>query len=277
MCRRTRHRTGAIAPIRTVSRPPTVLYSSLTHTHSQGRDMKTIGIIGGMSWESSTEYYRLLNRHAKARLGGHHNARSVLLTVDFAEVEALQRAGDWAALGVQMAGAARQLERGGADLVILATNTMHCVYESIEQAIAIPFLHIADPTGSALREAGVERVGLLGTRYTMEQTFYTGRLNDRYSLGTLTPNEADRAEVHRIIYDELCHGVVREESRRVYQRVIEDLAARGAQAVILGCTEITLLIRPEHAVLPVFDTTALHAQAAVDWAIEADGHRAAAR
>jgi aspartate racemase len=219
--------------------------------------MKTIGIIGGMSWESSTEYYRLLNRHAKARLGGHHNARSVLLTVDFAEVEALQRAGDWAALGTQMAYAAQQLEHGGADLV--------------------PFLHIADPTGSALREAGVERVGLLGTRYTMEQTFYTGRLNERYALETLTPNEADRAEVHRIIYDELCHGVVHEESRRVYQRVIEDLAARGAQAVILGCTEITLLIKPEHAALPVFDTTALHAQAAVDWAIEADARRAAAR
>jgi aspartate racemase len=157
--------------------------------------------------------------------------------------------------------------------VILATNTMHRVYESIEQAISIPFLHIADPTGSALREAGVERVGLLGTRYTMEQTFYTGRLNERYALETLTPNEADRAEVHRIIYDELCHGVVHEES----QRVIEDLAARGAQAVILGCTEITLLIKPEHAALPVFDTTALHAQAAVDWAIEADARRAAAR
>ena len=239
--------------------------------------MKTIGIIGGMSGESSSEYYRLLNRHAKARLGGHHNARSVLLTVDFAEVEALQRAGDWAALGTQMADAAQQLERGGADLVILATNTMHRVYGSIEQAISIPFLHIADPTGSALREAGVERVGLLGTRYTMEQTFYTGRLNERYALETLTPNEADRAEVHRIIYDELCHGVVHEESRRVYQRVIEDLAARGAQAVILGCTEITLLIKPEHAALPVFDTTALHAQAAVDWAIEADAQRAAAR
>jgi aspartate racemase len=232
--------------------------------------MKTIGIIGGMSWESSAEYYRLINRHAKASLGGHHNASSLLLTVDFATVEAHQRAGDWDALGAQMAGAARQLERGGADLVILATNTMHKVCASIEQAIAIPFLHIADPTGSALRAAGIDRVGLLGTRYTMEQTFYTGRLQERYALETLTPNEADRADVHRIIYDELCHGVVRDDSRQIYQRVIEDLAARGAQAVILGCTEITLLIKPEHVALPVFDTTALHAQAAVDWAIETD-------
>jgi aspartate racemase len=230
--------------------------------------MKTIGVIGGMSWESSTEYYRLLNRHAKARLGGHHNARSLLLTVDFAEVEANQRAGDWHALGEQMAQAARQLERGGADLVILATNTMHRVCESIEQAITVPFLHIADPTGAALRAAGVERVGLLGTRYTMEQTFYTGRLRERYGLDTLVPDGAERADVHRIIYDELCHGRVDDASRKVYQRVIDDLAARGAQAVILGCTEITLLIKPEDSSLPVFDTTALHAQAAVEWAIE---------
>ncbi|ASV98840.1 aspartate/glutamate racemase family protein [Paraburkholderia aromaticivorans] len=229
--------------------------------------MKTIGVIGGMSWESSTEYYRLLNRYAKARLGGHHNARSLMLTVDFAPVEALQRAGDWDALGRQMADAARQLERGGADLVMLATNTMHRVYESIEAAIEAPFLHIADPTGSALRAAGVERVGLLGTRYTMEQTFYTARLDERYGLTTLVPDAAERADVHRIIYDELCHGHVNDASRAVYQRVIEALAARGAQAVILGCTEITLLIKPEDSVLPVFDTTALHAQAAVEWAI----------
>jgi len=231
--------------------------------------MKTIGVIGGMSWESSTEYYRLLNRHAKARLGGHHNARSLLLTVDFAEIEANQRAGDWHALGEQMAQAARQLERGGADLVILATNTMHRVCESIEQAIAVPFLHIADPTGAALRAAGVERVGLLGTRYTMEQTFYTGRLRERHGLDTLVPDEAERADVHRIIYDELCHGSVDSASRNVYQRVIDNLAARGAQAVILGCTEITLLIKPEDSSLPVFDTTALHAQAAVEWALGA--------
>jgi aspartate racemase len=229
--------------------------------------MKTIGVIGGMSWESSTEYYKLLNRHAKARLGGHHNARSLMLTVDFAPIEANQRAGDWNALGQQMADAARQLERGGADLVMLATNTMHRVYESIEAAIDVPFLHIADPTGRALQAAGIERVGLLGTRYTMEQTFYTGRLRERYDLETVIPDEAERVDVHRIIYDELCHGKVDGASRSTYQRVIEALAARGAQAVILGCTEITLLIKPEDSVLPVFDTTALHAQAAVEWAI----------
>ncbi|RDK00077.1 aspartate/glutamate racemase family protein [Paraburkholderia lacunae] len=232
--------------------------------------MKTIGVIGGMSWESSTEYYRLLNRHAKARLGGHHNARSLMLTVDFAPIEANQRAGDWAALGEQMADAARHLERGGADLVMLATNTMHRVYESIERAIKVPFLHIADPTGTALRAAGIERVGLLGTRYTMEQAFYAGRLRERYGLDTLVPDEAGRADVHRIIYDELCHGTVDDNSRSVYQRVIEALAARGAQAVILGCTEITLLIKPEDSALPVFDTTALHAQAAVEWAIDSE-------
>lgn len=229
--------------------------------------MKTIGVIGGMSWESSTEYYKLLNRHAKARLGGHHNARSLMLTVDFAPIEASQRAGDWDALGLQLADAARQLERGGADLVMLATNTMHRVYESIEAAIDVPFLHIADPTGRALKAAGIERVGLLGTRYTMEQTFYTGRLREHYGLDTVIPDDGDRADVHRIIYDELCHGNVNDASREVYQRVIETLAARGAQAVILGCTEITLLIKPEDSVLPVFDTTALHAQAAVEWAI----------
>ncbi|QBQ97857.1 aspartate/glutamate racemase family protein [Paraburkholderia pallida] len=230
--------------------------------------MKTIGVIGGMSWESSAEYYRLLNRYAKARLGGHHNARSLMTTVDFAEVEALQRAGDWDALGVQMAQAAAQLERGGADLALLATNTMHRVCASIEAAISIPFLHIADPTGAALRAAGVTRVGLLGTRYTMEQDFYVGRLREVHGIEALVPDERERMDVHRIIYDELCHGIVEAESRGTYQRVIEALAARGAQAVILGCTEITLLISSKDSALPVYDTTALHAQAAVDWALE---------
>ncbi len=230
--------------------------------------MKTIGVIGGMSWESSAEYYRLLNRYAKARLGGHHNARSVMVTVDFAPVEANQRAGDWHALGVQMADAARQLEHGGADIVLLATNTMHRVHEAIEAAVTVPFLHIADPTGEALRAAGIGRVGLLGTRYTMEQTFYAGRLRERFGLDTLIPGDDGRAHVHRIIYDELCHGIIEPSSRAIYQDVIEDLKARGAQAVILGCTEIALLIRQEDSVLPVFDTTALHAKHAVDWAIE---------
>lgn len=230
--------------------------------------MKTIGVIGGMNWDSSAEYYRLLNRYAKARLGGHHNARSLMTTVDFAGIEALQRAGDWDALGVQMAQAAAQLERGGADIVLLATNTMHRVCASIEAAISIPFLHIADPTGAALKAAGVTRVGLLGTRYTMEQDFYVGRLREVHGIEAIVPDEHERADVHRIIYDELCHGIVEAESRGTYQRVIEAFAARGAQAVILGCTEITLLIRAEDSALPVYDTTALHTQAAVDWALE---------
>lgn len=231
--------------------------------------MKTIGVIGGMSWESSAEYYRLMNQHAKARLGGHHNARSLMTTVDFAQVEAMQRAGDWATLGTLMANAAMQLERGGADIVLLATNTMHRVAPSIEAAISIPFLHIADPTGAALRAAGVERAALLGTRYTMEQDFYIGRLREKHAIEAIVPDERDRADVHRIIYDELCHGVVDEGSRDVYRHVIDRLAARGAEAVILGCTEITLLIGAKDSSLPVFDTTALHAQAAVEWAIDA--------
>ncbi|WP_321841683.1 aspartate/glutamate racemase family protein [Paraburkholderia bannensis] len=230
--------------------------------------MKTIGVIGGMSWESSAEYYRLLNSQMKARLGGHHNARSLMATVDFAQIEELQRAGDWEALGVLMAQAAQQLERGGADIVLLATNTMHRVCAAIEAAISIPFLHIADPTGAALRAANVTRVGLLGTRYTMEQDFYVGRLREVHGIEAIVPNEHDRADVHRIIYDELCHGNVDAQSRRVYQRVIDDLAAQGAQGVILGCTEITLLIGQNDSTLPVFDTTALHAQAAVDWALQ---------
>lgn len=235
--------------------------------------MKTIGVIGGMSWESSAEYYRLLNQYAKARLGGHHNARSLMVTVDFDVIEALQRSGDWTSLGKHMADAARQLERGGADIVILATNTMHRVHASIETAIAIPFLHIADPTGEALRSAGIERVGLLGTRYTMEQDFYTGRLRSQHGLDVVVPDEHRRADIHRIIYDELCHGVINPASRRIYQDIIKEISEQGAQAVILGCTEITLLIHPEDSALPVFDTTALHARAAIDWAIRSDGPR----
>ncbi len=229
--------------------------------------MKTIGIIGGMSWESSAEYYRLANRYVKARLGGHHSARTLLLSVDFAPIEALQQAGDWPALAALMSEAARQLERGGAEIVVLATNTMHRVYEAIEGAIAVPFLHIADPTGAALHAAGIERVGLLGTRYTMEHPFYTERLQAEYGLDTRVPPRDDREEIHRIIYDELCHGIVTERSRARYREAITRLKDDGAQAVILGCTEITLLIKPEDSPLPVFDTTALHVAAAVDWAI----------
>ncbi|WP_175664961.1 aspartate/glutamate racemase family protein [Burkholderia ambifaria] len=228
--------------------------------------MKTIGLIGGMSWESSAEYYRMINRHSKALHGGHHNAKSVLVTVDFAEIEALQRAQDWVALGERMADAARQLEAAGADLVVLTTNTMHRVHDAIEAAVALPFLHIADPTGAALRAAGVERVALLGTRYTMELPFYAERLRDKFGLDVLVPDEAARGDVHRIIYDELCHGVIDAASRAAYVAIIDELAKRGAQAAILGCTEITLLIGADDSPLPVFDTTALHAKAAVEWA-----------
>ncbi|UEP33755.1 aspartate/glutamate racemase family protein [Burkholderia ambifaria] len=228
--------------------------------------MKMIGLIGGMSWESSAEYYRMINRHSKALHGGHHNAKSVLVTVDFAEIEALQRAQDWVALGERMADAARQLEAAGADLVVLTTNTMHRVHGAIEAAVALPFLHIADPTGAALRAAGVERVALLGTRYTMELPFYAERLRDKFGLDVLVPDEAARNDVHRIIYDELCHGVIDAASRATYVAIIDELAKRGAQAVILGCTEITLLIGADDSPLPVFDTTALHAKAAVEWA-----------
>ncbi|KVA08584.1 aspartate/glutamate racemase family protein [Burkholderia ubonensis] len=228
--------------------------------------MKTIGLIGGMSWESSAEYYRMLNRYSKALHGGHHNAKSVMVTVDFAEIEALQRVHDWPALGAHMAAAARQLEAAGADLIVLTTNTMHRVHDAIEAAVALPFLHIADPTGKALLAAGVSRVGLLGTRYTMELPFYAERLREKFGLDVLVPEERERDDVHRIIYDELCHGAVDAGSRATYVTIIEGLAKRGAQAVILGCTEITLLIGAEDSPLPVFDTTALHAQAAVEWA-----------
>ncbi|WP_186019438.1 aspartate/glutamate racemase family protein [Burkholderia gladioli] len=228
--------------------------------------MKTIGLIGGMSWESSAEYYRMINRASKARHGGHHNAKSVMVTVDFAEIEALQRARDWDALGARMADAARQLQAAGADVVVLTTNTMHRVADAIERALTLPFLHIADPTGTALRAAGVERVALLGTRYTMELPFYAARLAERFGIEVLTPDAEDRDTVHRVIYEELCHGLIEPASRAAYAAIIGRLAARGAQAVILGCTEITLLIGERDSPLPVFDTTALHAQAAVDFA-----------
>ncbi|WP_186202305.1 aspartate/glutamate racemase family protein [Burkholderia gladioli] len=228
--------------------------------------MKTIGLIGGMSWESSAEYYRMINRASKARHGGHHNAKSVMVTVDFAEIEALQRAQDWDALGARMADAARQLQSAGADVVVLTTNTMHRVADAIERALTLPFLHIADPTGAALRAAGVERVALLGTRYTMELPFYAARLAERFGIEVLTPDAEDRDTVHRVIYEELCHGLIEPASRAAYAAIIGRLAARGAQAVILGCTEITLLIGERDSPLPVFDTTALHAQAAVDFA-----------
>jgi aspartate racemase len=229
--------------------------------------MKTIGLIGGMSWESSAEYYRAINQETKRRLGGHHNACSLMLTVNFHDVEEKQREGAWDQLGKDMQAAVRQLERGGADCIVLCTNTMHKVAAHVEAVATVPFLHIAEPTAQSIQAQGFSTVALLGTRFTMEHDFYRGRLESKFGLSVLTPNEDDRAIVHRIIYDELCHGSILDASRREYQRVIEDLKARGAQAVILGCTEITLLIKPQDSALPVFDTTRIHAEAAVDFAL----------
>ena len=229
--------------------------------------MKTIGLLGGMSWESTLPYYRHINEAVRERLGGLHSARLVLYSLDFHEIEALQRQGDWAAAGTLLADAARHLESAGADFLLLCTNTMHKVADAIEAASALPLLHIADPTAAAIQAAGLQRVGLLGTRFTMEQPFYRQRLEDRHGIQVLVPDEPDRAKVHRVIYEELCRGVVSEASRQAYRQVISSLVARGAQAVILGCTEIGLLVRADDAEVPLFDTCVLHAQAAAERAL----------
>jgi aspartate racemase len=229
--------------------------------------MKTIGMIGGMSWESTLPYYRHVNEAIKARLGGLHSARLVLYSVDFHEIEQLQRSGDWQRAGALLGEAAVSLERAGAEFLVLCTNTMHKVADAIEQAVGIPLLHIADPTAEAIRASGLQRVGLLGTRFTMEQPFYRERLENRHGVQVLVPGEADRLLVHRVIYEELCLGTVREESRQAYREVIARLVAQGAQAVILGCTEIGLLVGDADAAVPLFDTTLLHARAAADQAL----------
>lgn len=228
--------------------------------------MKTMGLIGGMSWESTAGYYRLVNEGVKRRLGGLHSARLVLHSVDFDAIERLQHAGDWDAAGATLAEAAQSLERAGADFLVLCTNTMHKVAAAIEAAVAIPLLHIADPTAAAIKAAGVARVGLLGTRFTMEQAFYHERLR-AHGLDVLVPGEAARERVHRVIYDELCLGIVRDDSRAAYRDIMRELVADGAEAIILGCTEIALLVGAADATVPLFDTTALHAQAAVDAAL----------
>ena len=228
--------------------------------------MKLLGLIGGMSWESTLPYYRYVNEAVRERLGGLHSARVVLYSVDFHAIEQLQRTARWDDAGAQLAQAARALHAAGAELLVLCTNTMHEVASAIEAAIGIPLLHIADPTAHAIRAAGFERVGLLGTRFTMEQAFYRERLA-QHGVEALLPGAAERDEVHRIIYEELCLGQVRDASRQYYRAVIAGLVARGAQAVILGCTEIGLLVGAQDAAVPLFDTTRLHAQAAVDWAL----------
>jgi aspartate racemase len=228
--------------------------------------MKTIGLIGGMSWESTALYYRQINLAVQQRLGGLHSAKVLLISVDFHTIEALQRAGDWAQAGKLLADAAHSLEAGGADFLLLCTNTMHIVAPAIEGAVTIPLLHIADPTAQAIQRAGHTRIGLVGTRFTMEQTFYTERLMQQ-GLQVLLPDAPDRDTVHRIIFDELCLGQLRNDSRQHYQRIMAKLVAQGAQAIILGCTEITLLVGATDATVPLFDTTALHASAAVDRAL----------
>lgn len=229
-------------------------------------EQKTLGLIGGMSWESTVPYYREINKAVKAQLGGLHSARIILYSVDFAEVEHLQATDQWEAAGVLLAEVAQKLERAGADALVLCTNTMHKVAAAISNAVNIPLLHIADPTALAIGQAGYCVVGLLGTRFTMEQDFYRQRL-EQHGLTVLTPQAAQREQVHRVIYDELCLGEVLPASRDAYLRVIAELGARGAQAIILGCTEIALLVQPQDCALPLFDTTALHARSAAHWAL----------
>lgn len=229
--------------------------------------MKTIGLIGGMSWESSLEYYRIINEQVKSRCGGLHSARSLMYSVDFAEIETLQQQGRWDAAAMILADAARRLERGGADMLVLCTNTMHKVADAIAGAVSIPLLHIADPTAEAVRAAGLRTVGLLGTRFTMEQAFYKGRLTEQHGLTVLVPEDTERETIHRIIYEELCLGIIQPEARAAYLRIMERLQAAGAQGIILGCTEIGLLIKAEDSRLPLFDTTRLHAEAAVAYAL----------
>ena len=229
--------------------------------------MKRIGLLGGMSWESSAEYYRFVNEAVRNRLGGLHSADCLLRSVDFAGVEELQRTGRWNEAGKLLATEAQALVAAGAELLVLCTNTMHRVADQIAAAVEIPFVHIADTTADAVRAAGLSTVGLLATAYTMEQDFYVGRLKRIHGLAVVVPGPQDRRVVHDVIYQELCLGIVKDESRRAYRRVISGLVGRGAEGILLGCTEIDLLIGPPDAPVPVFDTTRLHAERAVDLAL----------
>jgi aspartate racemase len=233
--------------------------------------MKTLGLIGGMSWESTVPYYRIINETIREQLGGLHSARLILYSVDFADIERQQQAGAWDEAGTILADAARALETAGAEGLALCTNTMHKVAPAIEAAVTIPLLHIADPTAAAVKQAGIRTVGLLGTRFTMEQDFYRSRLTDRHGLTVIVPDPADRAIVHRVIYEELCQGDLRAESRAQYREILQRLVEAGAEGIILGCTEIALLVGPEDTPVLLFDTTALHARAAAAWALGEEG------
>lgn len=229
--------------------------------------MKTLGLIGGMSWESTLPYYQHINQTVKESLGGLHSAKLILYSVDFAEIAQLQASGQWDAAGAVLAEVARKLAHAGADALVICTNTMHKVAPAIEAAVDIPLLHIADPTARAIQQAGLTTVGLLGTRFTMEQDFYRARLESRFGLTVLTPPAEARNEVHRIIFEELCLGQVQAGSQHTLQRIAAQLQTQGAQAIILGCTELAMSLQPQHLSLPLFDTTALHARSAALWAL----------
>ena len=230
--------------------------------------MKTIGLLGGMSWESTELYYRLINKGIKAQLGGLHSARIAMVSVDFQEIEEMQHNGDWAGAGQTLAQAANQIESAGADFLLICTNTMHKVAPQVQEAISIPILHLADATAKRIKAAGMKTIGLLGTNFTMEGDFYKGRLVDKYGLNVLVPLKSDREIVHRVIYDELCLGLVEDTSRDEYLRIIEDLRSRGAEGIIEGCTEIVMLVQQQHTDVPLFDTTSIHAEEAVLEAIK---------
>ncbi|WP_129952217.1 MULTISPECIES: aspartate/glutamate racemase family protein [unclassified Rahnella] len=232
--------------------------------------MKTLGLIGGMSWESTVPYYRMINEQVKQQLGGLHSAKLFLYSVDFYDIEKLQMAGDWQQAGEILGNAAHSLARAGAQFIVVCTNTMHKVADDIERIGGLPLLHIADATAEKIAGQGLRKIGLLGTRFTMEQDFYRGRLQDKHQIDVVTPDEADRAIVHRIIYEELCLGVIRDDSREEYRRIIGKLEQQGVEGIILGCTEITLLVGEEDASVPVFDTTAIHALAAAEFALKQD-------
>jgi aspartate racemase len=229
--------------------------------------MRTLGLIGGMTWHSTVDYYRLINQGVQERKGGHSSASMVMVSVDFAPVQALQDRGDWTGLGRLMVEAAKTLEGAGAEAIVICANTMHQLAPAIESAVGLPILHIADAAGAAVKAKGLTSIGLLGTRFTMEMDFYRTRLEKAHGLKVLVPEAPEREVVHQVIYDELGRGIVREESRRAYVEIIEGLVKRGAQGVVLGCTEIPLLIKEKDSPVPVFDTTALHAAAAVDFAL----------
>jgi aspartate racemase len=229
--------------------------------------MRMIGLIGGMSWESSAEYYRIINQGIRDRRGPTVSAKCLLWSFDFSEIEELQHRGDWNSLTARMVDAAQTLEKAGADALLICTNTMHRMAQDVQAAVGVPLLHIADPTAKQIKAAGFRKVGLLGTAFTMEHDFYKGRLAQEHGLSVIIPNEADRLTVHRIIYDELVAGQVKSESRDAYRTIIARMVDDGAEAVILGCTEIMLLVKPEDCSVPIFDTTALHANAAIEFAL----------